>query len=88
MAAAGVGVVMDPAHTVRGAAGEDCVMLSLDPAWHRGLAVFSRVPLAGAAAAFAPLPRASTTTGPSAGRPSAAEPDAHRAVVQQGRHPR
>ncbi len=31
MAAAGVGVVMAPAHMVRGAVGEDCVLLSLDP---------------------------------------------------------
>lgn len=55
MAAAGVGVVMAPAHMVRGAVGEDCVLLSLDPPWHRPLAVFSRVPLTGAAAAFAEL---------------------------------
>lgn len=31
MAAAGVGVVMAPAHMVRGAVGEDCVLLPLDP---------------------------------------------------------
>ncbi|MCX5193691.1 LysR family transcriptional regulator [Streptomyces sp. NBC_00249] len=55
MAAAGVGIVMAPAHMVRGAVGEDCVLLSLDPPWHRPLAVFSRVPLTGAAAAFAGL---------------------------------
>ncbi|MCX5611532.1 MULTISPECIES: LysR family transcriptional regulator [unclassified Streptomyces] len=55
MAAAGVGIVMAPAHMVRGAVGEDCVLLSLDPPWHRPLAVFSRVPLIGAAAAFAGL---------------------------------
>ncbi|MCX4528718.1 MULTISPECIES: LysR family transcriptional regulator [unclassified Streptomyces] len=55
MAAAGVGVVVAPAHMVRGAVGEDCVLLSLDPPWHRPLAVFSRVPLTGAAAAFARL---------------------------------
>lgn len=55
MAAAGVGVVVAPAHMVRGALGEDCVLLSLDPPWHRPLAVFSRVPLTGAAAAFAEL---------------------------------
>ncbi|MEU9299615.1 LysR family transcriptional regulator [Streptomyces sp. NPDC048269] len=55
MAAAGVGIVMAPAHMVRGAVGEDCVLLSLDPPWHRPLAVFSRVPLTGAAAAFADL---------------------------------
>ncbi|MEV0414765.1 LysR family transcriptional regulator [Streptomyces sp. NPDC050448] len=55
MAAAGVGIVVAPAHTVRGALGEDCALLSLDPPWHRPLSVFSRVPLAGAAAAFAEL---------------------------------
>ncbi|MBT2481426.1 LysR family transcriptional regulator [Streptomyces sp. ISL-94] len=55
MAAAGVGIVVAPAHMVRGAVGEDCVLLSLDPPWHRPLAVFSRVPLTGAAAAFAGL---------------------------------
>ncbi|MEV6956293.1 LysR family transcriptional regulator [Streptomyces sp. NPDC051183] len=55
MAAAGVGIVVAPAHMVRGAIGEDCVLLSLDPPWHRPLAVFSRAPLTGAAAAFAEL---------------------------------
>ncbi|KPI00628.1 transcriptional regulator, LysR family [Actinobacteria bacterium OV450] len=55
MAAAGVGIVVAPAHTVRGPLGEDCALLSLDPPWHRPLAVFSRVPLTGAAAAFAGL---------------------------------
>lgn len=55
MAAAGVGIVVAPAHMVRGAVGEDCVLLSLDPPWHRPLAVFSRAPLTGAAAAFAAL---------------------------------
>ncbi|CAL9630689.1 HTH-type transcriptional regulator CynR [Streptomyces sp. enrichment culture] len=55
MAAAGVGTVMAPAHMVRGAIGEDCLLLSLDPPWHRPLAVFSRVPLTGAAAAFTEL---------------------------------
>ncbi|MFC9295440.1 LysR family transcriptional regulator [Streptomyces sp. NPDC057011] len=55
MAAAGVGIVVAPAHMVRGAVGEECVLLSLDPPWHRPLAVFSRVPLTGAAAAFAEL---------------------------------
>ncbi|MFJ9592551.1 hypothetical protein ACIRS3_07290 [Streptomyces virginiae] len=62
MAAAGAGVGMAPAHMVRGAVGEDCVLLSLDPAWHRSPAVFAAA----------------------AGGPSAAEPDAHRAVLQQG----
>ncbi|MGW4689993.1 LysR family transcriptional regulator [Streptomyces sp. NPDC004244] len=55
MAAAGTGVVMAPAHTARGALGEDCTLLSFDPPWHRPLAVFSRVPLTGAAEAFAGL---------------------------------
>ncbi|MEU8772543.1 LysR family transcriptional regulator [Streptomyces sp. NPDC048606] len=55
MAAAGVGIVMAPAHMARGAVGEDCALLTLDPPWHRPLAVFSRVPLTGAAAAFARL---------------------------------
>ncbi|WP_256987907.1 LysR family transcriptional regulator, partial [Streptomyces sp. BR123] len=55
MAAAGTGVVMAPAHTARGALGEDCALLSFDPPWHRPLAVFSRVPLTGAAEAFAGL---------------------------------
>ncbi|WP_412076369.1 LysR family transcriptional regulator [Streptomyces xanthophaeus] len=55
MAAAGVGIVVAPAHMVRGAVGEDCALLSLDPPWHRSLAVFSRVALTGAAAAFAGL---------------------------------
>ncbi|MET9963630.1 LysR family transcriptional regulator [Streptomyces sp. NPDC006326] len=55
MAAAGVGIVAAPAHTVRGALGEDCVLLSLDPPWHRPLAVFSRAPLTGVAEAFAEL---------------------------------
>ncbi|WP_436842183.1 hypothetical protein [Streptomyces virginiae] len=62
------------------------VLLSLDPAWHRSLAVVSRVPLTGAAAAFAELLAASTATGPAPGGRSAAEPDTDRAVVQQGRH--
>lgn len=55
MAAAGVGIVVAPAHMVRGAVGEDCALLSLEPSWHRPLALFSRVPLTGAAAAFAQL---------------------------------
>ncbi|MFF7337961.1 LysR substrate-binding domain-containing protein [Streptomyces sp. NPDC008163] len=55
MAAAGVGVATAPAHVVRGAVGEDCALLTVDPAWRRELAVFSRVPLSGAAAAFTDL---------------------------------
>ncbi|WP_330241271.1 LysR family transcriptional regulator [Streptomyces sp. NBC_00525] len=55
MAAAGVGVATAPAHVVRGAVGEDCALLTVDPAWRRELAVFSRVELTGAAAAFTGL---------------------------------
>lgn len=55
MAAAGVGVATAPAHVVRGAVGEDCALLTVDPAWRRELAVFSRVGLTGAAAAFTEL---------------------------------
>ncbi|MEV0091450.1 LysR family transcriptional regulator [Streptomyces sp. NPDC050738] len=57
MAAAGVGIVCAPLHVVRGAIGEDCVALPLDPGWRRALAVFSRVELTGAAAAFAEMLR-------------------------------
>ncbi|WP_093798444.1 LysR family transcriptional regulator [Streptomyces sp. Wb2n-11] len=55
MAAAGVGVATAPSHVVRGAVGEDCVVLPADPPWRRALTVFSRVELTGAAAAFAGL---------------------------------
>ncbi|MEV6165868.1 LysR family transcriptional regulator [Streptomyces sp. NPDC052052] len=55
MAAAGVGVATAPAHVVRGAVGEDCAVLTVDPPWRRQLAVFSRVELTGAAAAFTEL---------------------------------
>lgn len=55
MAAAGVGVATAPAHVVRGAVGEDCAVLTVDPPWRRELAVFSRVALTGAAAAFTEL---------------------------------
>ncbi|MFF1837266.1 LysR family transcriptional regulator [Streptomyces sp. NPDC058231] len=55
MAAAGVGVATAPAHMVRGAVGEDCAVLSVDPPWRRQLAVFSRVEPTGAAAAFTEL---------------------------------
>ncbi|MFF3753334.1 LysR family transcriptional regulator [Streptomyces sp. NPDC002018] len=58
MAAAGVGIVTAPSHVVRGAVGEDCVILRVDPDWRRPLTVFSRVELTGAAAAFAELLRA------------------------------
>ncbi|APU42780.1 LysR family transcriptional regulator [Streptomyces sp. TN58] len=80
MAAAGVGIVMAPAHMARSAVGEDCALLSLDPAWHRGLAVFSRVPLTGAAAAFAELlagvePAATATATVTAPRDASGRPD-------------
>jgi len=55
MAAAGVGIATAPAHVVRGAVGEDCALLTVDPPWRRELAVFSRVALTGAAAAFTDL---------------------------------
>ncbi|UYQ66713.1 LysR family transcriptional regulator [Streptomyces peucetius] len=55
MAAAGVGIATAPLHVVRGAVGEDCVVLPADPPWRRALTVFSRVELTGAAAAFARL---------------------------------
>lgn len=58
MAAAGVGVCAAPAHIVRGAVGEDCVVLTPDPPWKRPLTVYARVPPTGAAAAFVDLLRA------------------------------
>lgn len=63
MAAAGVGVVAAPSHVVRGGIGEDCVVLPVDPPWKRALAVFARVELTGAAAAFAELLRRSAPYG-------------------------
>ncbi|MEU3375399.1 LysR family transcriptional regulator [Streptomyces sp. NPDC006711] len=81
MAAAGVGVVAVPTHVVRGGIGQDCVLLTVEPAWKRALTVFSRVELAGAAAAFTDLLRASAScgagglspAGPNTGRPCDAE---------------
>ncbi|WP_097251745.1 LysR family transcriptional regulator [Streptomyces sp. Ag109_G2-15] len=58
MAAAGVGVCVAPAHVVRGAVGEDCVVLTPDPAWKRALTIYARVPPTGAAEAFVDLLRA------------------------------
>jgi DNA-binding transcriptional LysR family regulator len=55
MAAAGVGVCTAPSHIVRGAVGEDCVVLAHDPPWRRTLTVFTRVPPTGAAGAFVDL---------------------------------
>ncbi|MEW2124728.1 LysR family transcriptional regulator [Streptomyces sp. NPDC007259] len=75
MAAAGVGVATAPAHVVRGAVGEDCALLTVDPPWRRELAVFSRVALTGAAAAFtellADVRRTGGTPPVSPGRPRA-----------------
>ncbi|AYN38799.1 LysR family transcriptional regulator [Streptomyces dangxiongensis] len=69
MAAAGVGVCTAPAHLVRGAVGEDCVVLSPERAWKRPVTVYARVPPTGAAAAFVDLLRdtwpAPGATGPS-----------------------
>lgn len=59
MAAAGVGITLEPTHVVRGAVGEDCVVLCVDPPWRRALTVFSRAPLTGAAEAFVELLTAS-----------------------------
>lgn len=50
MAAAGVVVTAVPVHVVRGAVGEDCAVLAVDPPCRRQLAVFFRVELTGAAA--------------------------------------
>ncbi|MFF5256333.1 LysR family transcriptional regulator [Streptomyces leeuwenhoekii] len=69
MAAAGVGVCTAPSYIVRGAVGEDCVVLTPDPPWKRTLSVFSRVPPTGAAEAFVDLVRA---TWPGEAAPGAA----------------
>ncbi|RRQ82012.1 hypothetical protein CQW39_01645 [Streptomyces griseofuscus] len=58
MAAAGVGVCAAPAHIVRGAVGEDCVLFTPDPSWRRPPAVHGRTESTGAAAAFVDLLRA------------------------------
>ncbi|MER7170315.1 LysR family transcriptional regulator [Streptomyces mesophilus] len=52
MAAAGVGIAAAPAHVVRGAVGEDCAVLSVEPAWRRELTVFTRSEPAGVLGAF------------------------------------
>lgn len=57
MAVAGVGVCIAPSYVVRGAVGEDCVVLSPDPPWKRTLTVFARVPPTGAAEVFVDLLR-------------------------------
>ncbi|MCF3136012.1 LysR family transcriptional regulator [Streptomyces olivochromogenes] len=57
MAAAGVGVCVAPSHIVRGAVGEDCVVLTPDPPWKRALTVYARVPPTGAAEAFVDILR-------------------------------
>ncbi len=71
MAAAGVGVCAVPSHVVRGAVGEDCVVLSPDPPWIRPLSVFSRVPPTGVAEAFVDLLRARFPTGTAPAPPTA-----------------
>ncbi|MEV6841043.1 LysR family transcriptional regulator [Streptomyces sp. NPDC051133] len=62
MAAAGVGVCATSAHLVRGAVGEDCAVLTTDPAWKRPIAVYARVPPTGAAEAFVDLLRTTWPT--------------------------
>ncbi|MCW5252819.1 LysR family transcriptional regulator [Streptomyces sp. SHP 1-2] len=57
MAAAGVGVCTAPSYLVRGAVGEDCVVLAPDPPWRRPLAAFSRLAPTGAAEVFTRLLR-------------------------------
>ncbi|MHC3469702.1 LysR family transcriptional regulator [Streptomyces sp. 7R007] len=57
MAAAGVGVCAAPSHLVRGAVGEDCVVLAHEPSWRRTMTVFTRVPPTDAAGAFVDLLR-------------------------------
>ncbi|WP_145885322.1 MULTISPECIES: LysR family transcriptional regulator [unclassified Streptomyces] len=74
MAAAGVGVCVAPAHVVRGAVGEDCVVLTPDPAWRRALTVYTRVPPTGAAEAFVNL---LCTTWPSLGGAAPREHEDH-----------
>ncbi len=85
MAAAGVGVSTAPGHTVRGALGEDCAVLSVDPPWLRALAVFSRVPLTGAAAAFTELLATLPVTG--IRPPHATAASLERAYADCGAHP-
>ncbi|MEV5319502.1 LysR family transcriptional regulator [Streptomyces sp. NPDC052687] len=58
MAAAGAGVCAVPSHVVRGAVGEDCVVLSHEPPWKRPLSLFSRVPPTGVTETFTDLLRA------------------------------
>ncbi|MFD7504809.1 LysR family transcriptional regulator [Streptomyces sp. NPDC059850] len=52
MAAAGLGILIAPAHA---AARHTCATIPLDPPWRRELTAFSRVPLTGATAAFTTL---------------------------------
>ncbi|MFG2606137.1 LysR family transcriptional regulator [Streptomyces sp. NPDC048514] len=68
MAAAGVGVCVASAHVVRGAVGEDCVILTPETAWKRPLTVYARAAPTGAAQAFVDLLRATwPSPGPSGG---------------------
>ncbi|AOR31439.1 LysR family transcriptional regulator [Streptomyces fodineus] len=64
MAAAGAGVCAVSADVVRGALGDDCVILTPDPAWKRPLAVYARVPPTGVAEAFVDILRATWPTPP------------------------
>ncbi|MCX4820044.1 LysR family transcriptional regulator [Streptomyces sp. NBC_01142] len=75
MAAAGVGIAVAPSHVLRGAVGEDCVVLPADPPWRRAMTVFSRVELTGAAAAFTDLLRTSLPYGGTVSSPVRAYPD-------------
>ncbi|MGW0878181.1 LysR family transcriptional regulator [Streptomyces sp. NPDC002671] len=78
MAAAGVGVCAAPAHIVRGAVGEDCVVLTPDPPWKRPLSVYARAAPTGAAEAFVDLLCA---TWPTLGAsPTRAYPDVRRSA--------
>ncbi|OLZ67578.1 LysR family transcriptional regulator [Streptomyces sp. IMTB 2501] len=86
MAAAGVGVSTASADVVRGAVGEDCAILTPDPAWKRPLAVYARVPPTGAAEAFVDLLR-STWPAPSTPRARHGTPARLRAGHEEAETP-
>lgn len=81
MAAAGVGVCAAPAHLVRDAVGDGCVVLTPDPPWKRTLTVFSRLPPTGAAEAFVTLLHAAW---PHPRVPSTAPPRAYEDCPEDG----
>jgi DNA-binding transcriptional LysR family regulator len=81
MAAAGVGVCAAPAHLVRDAVGDGCVVLTPDPPWRRTLTVFSRLPPTGAAEAFVTLLHSAW---PHPRVPSAAPPRAYEDCPEDG----